>query len=581
MSAVKKRPARQDPRTLKSTVSVFDGKVDDEVSNSSVVHKEYTSVTKKLVESKQSKDPFTEHYGATMGKGSNAIIEPSLNQSILSVLPKENSVLLQLIETMQVNTVGHGHSLEYVHPLKEGEEIPDEHLALKEAIDNFVEYPNGDESGRDLWKKIASDKETFGDAYIEVVRDDKNIEPYLLYHVPSKTMRKTHKDAESTKVEVLLPRGGDFKKVTVSKFLRRYVQRVGKDLVYFKEFGDPRVISSQDGTELTQDHDGGDVATEIINLSRYDSSSAYGIPRWINQLPSIFGTRQAELTNLNFFSDNAIPALAIIVGGGQLTENSFNGLEAAISGAKGRESMNKVVIIEAEGYEDAAAESGAIPAPKISLEPLASSRGTDGNFQQYELDSSAKIRSSFRIAPIFLGGTDDYTRATAQTSFEVVESQVFAPARKDYNDVMNRILLPVDGSKPIWRFKFNQATLASPMDTLEAMQTLDGLGAMTPNLAIDISNNLFDLKIARINHKWGDYPMSLVNSLVQSGQGLGGAEEVSDSLNDVEDDLMEDEVKDGKEEDENSKAKKTLTKTLLTLKQICDFEVKKGKTKDE
>ena len=39
------------------------------------------------------------------------------------------------------------------------------------------------------------------------------------------------------------------------------------------------------------------------------------------------------------------------------------------------------------------------------------------------------VWSSFRLPPIFVGITSDYTRATASESREVAEEQVFEPER--------------------------------------------------------------------------------------------------------------------------------------------------------
>ena len=66
----------------------------------------------------------------------------------------------------------------------------------------------------------------------------------------------------------------------------------------------------------------------------------------------------------------------------------------------------------------------------------------DSLFDNYDKTNREKIRSSFRLPPLFVRLTSDYTYATARESREVAEEQVFGSERVDHDFVINRLLFP-------------------------------------------------------------------------------------------------------------------------------------------
>lgn len=467
---------------------------------------------KAYTDQKQLDDPFKDTYGDVMREGDLALIEPTYSFYSLMKLPTENSMLQQCIAAMVTNIDGHGHRLMYVGP--EGQEESSEALAEKQNLENLFNYPNDDYSFQELRTRIRRDYETLGNAYIEVGRDSKG-HIVMLSHVPAHTLRMTVRDRNRVEVEVNVPRDG---KPTskVGKRFRRFVQNVNNRKVYFKEFGDPRIIDPNTGltsVSLTLENS----ATEIYHFSQYTPGSAYGMPRWFHQLPAIMGGRQAELTNLEFFKDNAIPAALVFVSGGLLTDESIESIEAYFSQARGRQSMNRVAVIEAQGDPSTAPESGAVPIPKVEMRTLTGERQGDALFQQYEKNNEDKVRSAFRLPPLYVGQSGDYTYATAKTSFEVAEGQVFGPERAAFDEVMNQKIVSSFKAK-YWAFRSQPQRLASREDILKALSNFERVGALTPNVTIGLCNEFFDLEIKPVGEAWGDYPFELVKLMVQTGQ---------------------------------------------------------------
>lgn len=472
--------------------------------------------------SAQITDPFTEQY---RGGSVLSILKPAYSPHALARLPNENSILRQCIDAYVVNIEGNGYRLEFIG--EEGQEDSNEAIAEYNRIISLLDQPNSEYSLTEMRQRMRRDHETFGYGFLEVGRDNMG-EVSLLYHLPAQTVRMTAKDAKPTMVKRWFYRNGQPVQKTVAIRFRRFVQQVGASTIYFKEFGDPRSIDPATGQEANLPIE--QQATEVYHIGQYVPGDAYGLPRWINQLPSVLGTRESEMTNLQFFKDNAIPALAILVAGGMLTDDAVENIENHFTKDRGRASVNKVLVIEAIGSEAAADEDGKIPAPKVEMKPLAGERQTDGMFQTYEENSMVKIRSSFRLPPLFLGRTEDMTYATASASLQVAESQVFGPERGKVDDMFNLHILATDGEQPTyWRMRSLPPKITDPKEIVDAIEKLDKAGAMTPNIAIGLANELFDLNIPTVEDDWGNYPMALSEIVMQEGV-LAGVEHLYSSM---------------------------------------------------
>lgn len=457
-------------------------------------------------------DPFADTYGME-GAGAVAVLEPSYDYRVLMSLPNENHTLKQCIEAMVTNIERFGHRLEYIGP--EEAQNSTEAAAERERIEALLDTPNGEYSFIELRSRLRADRETFGASYMEVLRSNDG-DVASLHHLPAFHMRKTKKLSESIVVTSKVWRAGKLVEIKRARRFRLYVQRVGGRSIYFKEMGDPRAIDYLTGQVLPREA-GKQVAgatnraaSEVLEFSEYTPGFTYSLPRWINQLPAVIGSREAEVTNLSFFKDNAIPAMAILVAGGALTEASAHLVDTAFAQHKGRTSMNRVLVLEALGDEQAADSEGRIPPPTVTMQPLTGDRQGDALFGQYDKDNHVKIRSSFRLPPLFLGRSEDYTRASAEVSMVVAETQVFGPERNVFDGVVNsKLLLDAEGAPPrYWNVRSNPARLVAPEALLDALATFDNMGAMTPNIAIGLANELFNLDIEEVADDWGNLPFA-------------------------------------------------------------------------
>lgn len=218
--------------------------------------------------------------------------------------------------------------------------------------------------------------------------------------------------------------------------------------------------------------------------------------------------------------------MAVLVSGGALTQSSMDQIESHITAIRGRQSYNRVLILEAQGDPEASSEDGDIHPPKLELRPLTGDQVKEGLFLEYEKTCSSKIRSSFRLPPLFVGLSEDYTHATAKSAFSTAESQVFGPERAKSDDVWNnRIFL---GRKlTYWNIRANPPRITDPSDVVEALTAFTTAGALTPNIVIGLANEYFDLDIPEVEREWGDWPFDIVKFVAENGR-LKGLEDIVD-----------------------------------------------------
>lgn len=361
----------------------------------------------------EDEDPFI------MGDFAEKIIPPPLDIRKLADLPDQSSVLPQCIQSMATNIDGFGFELDYIGPPAETEEDgeikpktgPDSPEAIKEKtnITSFFETINPWESWESIRKKMRCDRETTGNGYLEIIRSRTKDISYVS-HVPSKNVRLLKLDPEATSVDVKLIRNGKSVNVTTEKRFRRFIQMIHTKKVFFKEYGDPRVINKTTGSVATATLPTKSQANEIIWLKNYHPGTPYGMPRYIGTLISIYGARKAEELNYSYFINSTIPPAIVMISGGILTNSAFEQLRSYWSEeTRGVDKMHKVLLIEA--VPTSGSVSGKENVPRIDIKPLNDQRLQDALFQQYDEKHRDKVRSTFRIPPLFLGESSDYTKA--------------------------------------------------------------------------------------------------------------------------------------------------------------------------
>ncbi|MBQ7263189.1 MAG: phage portal protein, partial [Synergistaceae bacterium] len=352
------------------------------------------------VSMKMPEDPFASLYG-------DGIIEPPYDMGYLARLPEQSNILSQCVEAMEMNIDGFGFTLEPIGATDpDGDGTPTEAAeAERRELMNFFEFCNPDMPYSQLRRRLRRDLEVLGNGYWEIVRDGRG-EISWIEHIEGHTMRLGRLDREHTPVTLMIrdDASNELRPYEHRKRFRRYVQIRDGQKVYFKEFGDPRRIDARTGKARPESDAGKfDEATEVIHFRLYSPCSPYGLPRWIGNLLAVLGSRQAEEVNYEYFENNTIPPMALLVAG-QLGAQTVEQIRDFINDhMRGRQSFNKILVVEASPTGAVVPGTGAAPKVSLQFQPLSDAQHKDSLFDNYDRTNREKVRSAFRLPPIFVG----------------------------------------------------------------------------------------------------------------------------------------------------------------------------------
>ena len=412
--------------------------------------------------------------------GKDQLINPPFDFDIVADLGEKNSILPPLIQAMVVNIDGTGAEIiDNEKPQTETEgEVSEagKKQAKKEraAILEYFDEPFPGESFLTQRRAMRNEQERIGNAYLEVMRNAQGEVVFWKPITPAKNMRLVRLDA-AVDVEKTVTRNGKEQKVVVPIRERRFVQAVGTDLVWFKEFGASRDVDrktgewADKGTTLAFEKRG----NEIIHFkNQIDPFSPYGLPRWWSNSPSVVGSRRAEEFNLLFFDSGGIPPMMLIVSGGALATEA----EAALRDHFLATGVTRHAAVVVEAYST----GGTVDNPsnvKIQVERFGSERQNDSMFEKYIANCDKRVQRSFRIPGQFIGMSEDFNFATALSSMMVAEAQVFACERAEFDEIINLKLMPElpEGSKYLYRSK--------TMAMRDAEKQLEGLGMIKDKIS--------------------------------------------------------------------------------------------------
>lgn len=442
--------------------------------------------------------------------GAVVVLPTQYSIARLFQLIEQSNMLQQCIDAYVTNTVQTGWEVE---PLYRGKNINE---AERMELESFLEHANSEETLADVFEKVMRDKESVGFGFLEVIRDAMD-DISLLRHCPSLWTRLCVKDPQEILVEYTISRGRRVTTVKEYRRFRRYVQIVNGVHVWFKEFGDPRRMDYTNGAfEGQSGYQAHRQATEIYQFKN-PSNDSYGLPRWINQLPSILGSREAEEVNMRYFQDNTVPPMLLMVGNGRLTSQSYRELSEALNGGDvGKDRQNKIMLLEVVGEGDSLDSKNS--AIELKVEKLTDTRQSDGLFAAYDQANMSKVRSSFRLPPITVGMSQDINFSTATTSTFVAESQVFGPARVKIDNALNKMLINGRNGLKLTTCKLVSRipAITSPEMLIKTLTALNVMGAVTPRQAQKASNKVLQVEIEPYPEKgevgyekWMDVPLTI------------------------------------------------------------------------
>lgn len=487
-------------------------------------------------------------------------ILPPYEPATMCKLHEHSSALRQNVDAYAVNIDGFGHTFEPIIDLdaedaeeKVSDAIFFERLAeAGESGEGDVEFPTDEEveermelmvnemrlekakltslfefccleeSFITLRTKTRQDKEIMGNGFWEILRNGAG-QPVQFTYVPGFTVRLMPLDKNLTEVDMKIKRAPlTFDTVKAFRRFRKYVQIHEGRKTFFKEFGDPRVVSARTGAVFEDDDalqaeentDGDEKtkavqATEMIHFAVHSPRSPYGVPRWVGALLAVLGIRQAEEVNFLYFENKSVPPLAVLVSGGRLTSGSVKKIEDFVeTRIKGRKNFHSIMIIEAEAAEGAALDNAA-GRMRIEIKPLTDAQQKDGLFLQYDERGMDKVGMAFRLPRLLRGDVRDFNRATADAALDFTEAQVFAPERGDFDWLINRKIL-AELEIRFHTFVSNSPASRNPIDLAEIVASLVDASVLTPEEARELAKGIFNRDFKKIDELWTKIPPALL-----------------------------------------------------------------------
>ena len=464
-------------------------------------------------------------------QGTSGVIEPPYEISRLDTIYGQSSMLPQCVESMKVNVASNGIR---VVARAEGVEIED---AERLTLQSFIDSANLEESLSSVQGKLVHNYEKYGFGFYEVIRNRRGT-PTLIKNAKSATTRLIKADKERVQVTINVARGGSRSRVKEFRTFRKYVQQVGAAKVYYKEFGDPRVMSYKTGKYETTENkvDSGDRATEILHR-RQISEDAYGTPRWISQLPNILGSRESEEVNLRYFEDNTVPPILLSVSGGRLTRQSYIELKELVeTQGLGRDRQNQMILIEAVGESQDI--DGKASSVSVKVDKLTDARQSDGLFKEYDSRNADKVRSSFRLPPGLVGMSQEATFASNNVAMYMAETQVFVPERRDHDEFLNKRFVnhPKGLNLQTVKLESKGPTITNPDQIVKVLTAANVMGGVTPRSSIELINEAMQLSLPQYPgigvdgyEEWMDKPITIGMREILANQQTGEGDETHDA----------------------------------------------------
>lgn len=416
----------------------------------------------------------------------------------------ENSTILpQCIESYKNNICGFGIGVRYKADYK-GEETSEMKAEFKRA-QNIIKLFTLESDTKDLFQQLVVDAESTGIGYLEIIRDNKGfpVEAENIKNVNSIT--KSKKQFERVPYTYYCDDGSVF--IRKKKF-RKYRQDIGGKTVYFKEFGDPRIMDKNTGEYVNKVSELENIncaANEIFEFKF--NSKPYGDIRWIGCMYPIVGASYAESLNLNYFENGRHTPLAICIENGRLSANAKQKLADYTKAIKGEKGQHAFLIIETEPIQSDIAWNKENP-PKITIKDMANILQKDELFGEYLDNSRRKVQSAFNLPDIYVGYTTDFNRATAYAAMTVTEQQVFQPYRDSLAWLINNKLLNEYNFKYVEVY-FETPDFNNPDDIKTVFDAAGPYGGISANFAKEITYKQLGKDCNDYDFEGADLPLQL------------------------------------------------------------------------
>jgi HK97 family phage portal protein len=238
-----------------------------------------------------------------------------------------------------------------------------------------------------------------------------------------------------------------------------YLQIRDTERRYFRALGAP-----EERDPLT-----GDPQNEVMHFKKYTpQSSYYGIPDIVAAMSAVVGDKEAREYNIDFFENHAVPRLAIIVEGGQLSDEVLAQIQEYME-TEIRGQGHKTLVLDVPGND-----------VHIRLEPLTAAIPQDAAFLAYRRANRDEVLMVHRVPPSKITVVENANLANSQDQDKTFRDQVVRPEQRRIEYRLNRLIGEQMGVGD-YRFEFQEMDLTEALQEAQIAQIYTTIGAWTPD----------------------------------------------------------------------------------------------------
>jgi len=404
---------------------------------------------------------------------------PIVDPVVLAQLYSRNVAHKACVDAKTANCVGLGWEFK----AKEGadpDKVDEQSRVLAEFL-NLCARRDG-KTLTELLTSARKDEEAVGWAAIEITRNGKGRIDGL-FHIHAYTLRR-RKDRDG------------------------WVQKVNGQYRYFRDYG--RAVKDTTDPEAFKD------ANEILVLGEDSPDSPfYPMPDHVPALGDILGDESAQLYQVQFFRNNAVPRIAICVEGGQLDEETKAYILTYLREGIRGEAHQTLLLQTQPGAGEA----------KIHIEKLTVGTSEEADFMAYRRWCRDTVIMAHRVSPSKVTIVEDANRSNTTDQDKTFKEQVLKPDQERYEARIQWLLEDEFGADLPVEFRFKE------MDLEDEERIARTRSVYMPALTNNEVRDLFDMGPAGIDaetgrvedpalEEWGRVPFEQ-QSLPQPAAGMG------------------------------------------------------------
>jgi len=406
----------------------------------------------------------------------------------------------------------------------------------------------------------------------EVIRAKRSRKIVRLKHVEPWTLRLTPVGAPVTVEESVPVSKVHYTTIPVSRRFRQVIQH-DMDVVWLKEFGDPRVMSPKSGrfykTEaelLRKEPDVTAQANEVLWFADYAIGTPYGRPPWSGISPGVRGSRLASDNTVDDLLNSSVPRGLLLMNDARFGKSAVPELKAFFNANHGKV-RNRLAVVEAS-TSTTISQGGATGT--IEYIPLTSSQHSDATFLAYQEATALDASAQFGIPPVLTGRTKEYNKATSEAAKEAAEESTFRPKRGRFDGAINRKLFRDMGVR-FWKFESKGSTRSDPDKIASLLLGAVKEGALTPAEARPVLEKLLGIDLMSEAGPWQRQPKEFTLAGIQPPEDTT-ADEATGDESDADDDGEAEppDTEDGAQGADEGQTERSLAKFVALMQKKAD-----------